>query len=764
MKNVKWVLYLVFLLSGLLAHGQKKHENSVDSLLRVLSKTGDDTSRIDVLQKLGWYYLYKHGYYNKEVYNRIEPDALPADSKKAFGYFNQALTLSKSLKLEEWQNKTSELIGIYYFEIHQADKGRSAFLTLIDYYHQSNNPNREAELWMKLANHVGTHFPYEYYFGCYEKALALYKQAGNKTDELGALNKIAFMNLNDGKVDLAEKQLQELLSRQKALKYQNLFPTYNLLADANKLKGNPDEELYYQIEMVKSLKASGESKFLEHYFHKIGVTYYDLNQYENSLFYLKKSMSAGKAEIYPNIVVVNKILIAQNRVNLALFQLQKRLKVQSPTNEDLDFVYEAYGDIYTARKQYKVAEEYYLKRFKPPFFTRNEYRNIRSYELTWSFMNYYELLSHLYIVSGQYAKASSELKMIPLINHGKISPLILSKLHLMNFKLDSAAGNYVSAIQHYQLYKFLNDSLFNVAKINQVNEIDIKYKTVQNQQSIKLLETQDKSQRAEVQKANLQRNLTIGGILLLLITGALGYKSYRNKQKTNELISKRNQQLQALLTEKEWLLKEVHHRVKNNLHTVMCLLGSQAEYLDNDAFQAIENSRHRIYAMSLIHQKLYQSEDVKTIDMAIFLPEFISYLEDSFDSSRQISFQMDLQSIMLNVSQAIPLALIINEAVTNSIKYAFPENRKGLIKLEIIRLGDAVMLTIADNGIGIKTEILNGRLDSLGLKLIFGLSEDIHAKIEILNREGTEITVVFDPEPVTEISKKLPVLLDIEVP
>jgi len=757
MKMIIRVYSLFLLLACSRAFGQTMPMGNTDSLLRELNKTGMDTNRIASYQKIGWSYLYKHGFYNRELYNRTETDALPADSKQALAYFQKAHKLSLSLKEKELQNRNSVLMGIYYFEIHQPDSGRTVFLNLIDDYHTTGDLNKEAKMWITLANHVGTHFPYDYYFGCYEKAYLLYQRAGNKADELWVYNKLAYLNLNDGKVDLAQKQLLSLLSQQKAANYKDLYYTFDLLADANKLKGNPDKELYYQIEMVKSLDASGKKEPIEHFYHKIAVTYYDLQQYENSLFYLNKSMRAGTKELYPNTAVFNKILIAQNRIGAALSLLQKVIKEQPPTEADMDYMNESFGDIYIARQEYGKAEKYYLKRFKPPFFTRNEYRNIREYQLNWSFMNYYELLSNLYILWGQYGKATKFLQMIPVINHGKISPLILANLHLMNFKIDSASGKYIQAIQHYQVYKNLNDSMFNVAKINQVNEIDIKYKSVQNQQSIKLLKSQEKDQRAEVQKANLQRNLTIGGIFLLLITGGIGYKSYRNKQKTNELFHKRNQQLQALLTEKEWLLKEVHHRVKNNLHTVMCLLGSQAEYLESEAFEAIENCRHRIYAMSLIHQKLYQSEDIKTIDMAIFLPEFVSYLEDSFYTTKLITFQLDLQPIKLHVSQAIPLALIINEAITNSIKYAFPENQRGVVKLAITQVGVKVKLSIADNGIGINTGIMDGPLDSLGLKLIYGLSEDIHADIKIRNSKGTKITLHFEAEPITDIVKDLPV-------
>ncbi len=175
-------------------------------------------------------------------------------------------------------------------------------------------------------------------------------------------------------------------------------------------------------------------------------------------------------------------------------------------------------------------------------------------------------------------------------------------------------------------------------------------------------------------------------MVILLASGGLLYKQYRQKQKsaaliaeTNKVISQKNQAitqkneaLEQLVTEKEWLLKEVHHRVKNNLHTVICLLESQAAYLESDARQANEVSQQRIYTMSLIHQKIYQSEDIKSIDMSVYLPEFIQYLDDSFGNNLRIHFEVDIDPVQLDISQAVPVALIINEAVTNSIKYAFP--------------------------------------------------------------------------------------------
>jgi two-component system, sensor histidine kinase PdtaS len=237
---------------------------------------------------------------------------------------------------------------------------------------------------------------------------------------------------------------------------------------------------------------------------------------------------------------------------------------------------------------------------------------------------------------------------------------------------------------------------------------------------------------------------------MLIVIIALLYRQYRLKQKSNDSITHKNELLQHLLTEKEWLLKEVHHRVKNNLHTVICLPESQAAYLENDALKAIENSQHRIYAMSLIHQKLYQSDDIKTIDMAEYIPELVKSLEDGFDVSNRIHFKTNIAPVKLDISHAIPLGLIINEAVTNSIKYAFPDSRKGEISISMIDDGDRVKLELADNGIGMP-EIDGGtESSSLGLVLMKGLSEDIDANIDFEIKNGTKITIKFKPEALND--------------
>jgi two-component sensor histidine kinase len=306
-------------------------------------------------------------------------------------------------------------------------------------------------------------------------------------------------------------------------------------------------------------------------------------------------------------------------------------------------------------------------------------------------------------------------------------------------------GNYQSALHNHVRYSEIRDSLFTETKSKQLKQLEVQYESDQKLAEIKILNQKNELQQSNLQKADLMKDFMLVGGGMLIVIVVLLYRQYRLKQKSHQSITHKNELLQHLLTEKEWLLKEVHHRVKNNLHTVICLLESQAAYLENDALKAIENSQHRIYVMSLIHQKLYQSDDIKTIDMATYIPELVQALEDSFAVTGQITFQLQIEQIKLDVAHAIPLGLIINEAVTNSIKYAFPDQREGEISILMIDRGGQIRLELADNGIGMPA-ICEAGSGSLGLELMKGLSADIDACIEFETEHGTRIIIILKPD------------------
>jgi two-component sensor histidine kinase len=216
-------------------------------------------------------------------------------------------------------------------------------------------------------------------------------------------------------------------------------------------------------------------------------------------------------------------------------------------------------------------------------------------------------------------------------------------------------------------------------------------------------------------------------------------------QASQEKIEKQNISLQHLVSEKEWLLKEIHHRVKNNLHTISGLLDTQSGYLQTEeALSAISDSQHRVQAMSLLHQKLFYSESLSVVEMWAYIHELVGYLEHSFGTQQTVRFNLDIDNLLLGLSHALPIGLILNEAITNAIKYAFPDKKAGTITVRL-KQGSAnqCFLLIADNGKGLPADFDSRQSHSMGMNLMRGLSEDMNGRFSIRQHEGTEITVSF---------------------
>ncbi|MBV7529788.1 histidine kinase dimerization/phosphoacceptor domain -containing protein [Chitinophaga sp. sic0106] len=328
---------------------------------------------------------------------------------------------------------------------------------------------------------------------------------------------------------------------------------------------------------------------------------------------------------------------------------------------------------------------------------------------------------------------------------GKVAPPYLASASHTLFKLDSMAGNYVSAIQHYQDYHRYSDSTFSITQRQKFDELTVQYETQQKDQKLQLLERNGELQEARLNRSSLIGNITMAGIAVLLIVVGLLYNQYRLKQKVNAETEARNKILQQLVEEKEWLIREVHHRVKNNLQTIVSLLESQSTYLQNEALQAIQESQNRIHAMSLIHQKLYHDENISAVSMATYLPELVEYLSESYNINSRILFYTKVEDVELDVSQAIPLGLVVNEAITNAIKYAFPHPEPGnSITVNFsMAAGRLATLTIADNGVGIDKALLHTKAKGLGLRLIRGLAKDIDAQLEMRADHGTMVMLTF---------------------
>ena len=206
--------------------------------------------------------------------------------------------------------------------------------------------------------------------------------------------------------------------------------------------------------------------------------------------------------------------------------------------------------------------------------------------------------------------------------------------------------------------------------------------------------------------------------------------------------------IKASLKEKEVLLKEIHHRVKNNLQIISSLLNLQAGYIqDEHAGEMFKESRNRVKSMALIHEKLYQSKDLARIDFAEYVRSLTTHLFRSYGvNSHAVGLKINVDKILLDIDLAIPCGLIVNELVSNSLKYAFPSGIRGEICIDLNRENEGrLALVVSDNGAGLPPGFDLQKTESLGLQLVSTLTDQLEGKILLERNGGTRFKILLHP-------------------
>jgi len=213
---------------------------------------------------------------------------------------------------------------------------------------------------------------------------------------------------------------------------------------------------------------------------------------------------------------------------------------------------------------------------------------------------------------------------------------------------------------------------------------------------------------------------------------------YKKTKHQNILISQ-------ALKEKDILLKEIHHRVKNNLQFISSLLALQSDHVqDSKALDALQEGQDRVQSMALIHQNLYQDDNLTGVDVQDYFVKLIQNLFDSYNiHPERIKLDLNIQALDLDVDSVIPIGLIVNELVSNSLKYAFPEKRQGQITVSLSEQENELVLTVEDDGIGMDENIMNNLGASFGYKLIEVFKDQLKAEMNLSSDNGTKVEMII---------------------
>ncbi len=296
-------------------------------------------------------------------------------------------------------------------------------------------------------------------------------------------------------------------------------------------------------------------------------------------------------------------------------------------------------------------------------------------------------------------------------------------------------GNYKQALYHHKEFKVVSDSIYNRDHIAEIAANDAKFDRVGQDNEIALLNTEKLSS----QKLIKQKNRTIiFAVLGMLLVSILSFMLFRVLKK----VRLQRSRLADALSDKELLIKEIHHRVKNNLQLVSSLLSMQSRTIsDPSVSSAIEDGKSRVRSMALIHQDLYQNNNLNAVNVASYLDDLSKELFSTYNIDEdRINLELDIEDLELDLDSIIPLGLIINELITNSLKYAFPNDKSGLLRIKLRQVEEELVLNFSDNGIGYDIESVSQN-KSFGTRLIKALTKQLDGQVAVASQNGTSVEI-----------------------
>ncbi len=698
--------FLFFLLSICFINGsiaQEEYKKTVDSLLLEINKPQQDTAKISS------YYAISKAY-------------LAFDTNASNVYCEKLLTLSK---------RTNNLKGLgnYYLL-------KTKILTI-------EGKIEKALLYVEKAIEIckKTKFKKGYFSALYSKAFCL-----------AQLNKFA---ASEQVLTFAIKEMIQIKYSKKSDFYflsgclysrENKYHLALLnfktaISEYRKSKKNGGVVLCY-LEMCTIYSKTNQLP--------IGMKYIDMCIQQLSL---NKTIPKQTEAIF--YVKKGEFLNKMNNYSEALPLLEKGLKINL----------EIGNKSFIANNYYQFAETYYgLKNYKKAIAICKDGLKYNDETATID-LNY--MLGKTYFKLGSLATAKAfQLKALNLINTKEYFQNEVSKSFIYESLADIEyrLGNYKMAYSYNNYHTEFEKQLLIYERESKVSELLTQFDVNEKDIANKNLTIANQKRAIELQQQNnFIRIISYGMIasILLLTVLLISFQINRKKKlllaKQNQIIADKNislelsqKLLQKSLTEKEVLLKEIHHRVKNNLQLVMSLLNIQARQNEcvplkqvgcNFVDDFIEKGQSRISAMALIHQNLYQTDNFDRIDFQEYIENLIENIKNSFHDKENIHFEIQSKDIFFDIETATPLGLILNELISNALKHAFPNNSSGTISISLINVGSNIEITFSDDGIGIKNN-LNAK-KTLGLELVQLLVNQIKGTLNQEDSKGTCYKIVF---------------------
>jgi two-component sensor histidine kinase len=594
----------------------------------------------------------------------------------------QAYKIAEQKKDKRIVIKSLNIIAGYYYDLRDYRNGKITAKNALFIAEGYRTDSLSGDSWLYLGMA-------DYGTGAFKQAIDEYKKAAIIFKNTNQISGLAAVYLNIGICERKLSLYSEAIN-------------YYLLSSA----------------IFENLK---NEENLSHTFNSIALCFVELNNYPKALEYNKKALAIrqklnDRQAIAQSLNNIGFTFKRYAKPDSAIYYLNKSLAMYKAGSDSSEIVLtlQNLGSSWKTKGDLRKAENY----------VKRSLRIASNYDMTEEIARGDADLAEIYTQQKKYGQALNAINITIGTAQKLKLPELLMEAYGIKYNLYNYSGDYKNALLYANKKTDLKDSLFSVAKNRTISELEIKYQTDQKVKDIAALNLKNSLDQKIVRQQRLSIIVLVVAAVLLLLLFVIAYNSFRVKNKANQRI--------------QTLMRDMHHRVKNNLQILSGLFSMQIENLsDENTKIALRENEARLTSMNLIHNKLYLDNTTTKIEMNDYLTKLLNHIKDSFGvyKQRDVSLRIEVSTIMLEADKAVAIGLIANELATNAFKYAFTEAggeiHLGLKLIEKSKL----LLTLCDNGVGLKEENKD-RPPSFGLRLVNLMARQLNSTLITKSNPG----------------------------
>lgn len=686
-------------------------------------------SKIDSLETL---LINSRGKQRINLLNQLSSIYRNKDNKIGFDYAKLALTLAEQEKYKAGEAHAYNNLGHFYMKSYNYESAQQNFQNALDMFDK-----------LKMEYYIGNateNIGHVYWYkGDFSNCLEHYK----RTLEI-------YLHLKD--------------EMRQAKASNNLGQVYYRL-------GFYDESLKYFLQAMR-LKEKLHNPTLHHTLNNLGIVYLKLSDYDNALDMYKRTLQIRQernidtASTLSNIGTVYLTLQDYDKAMhyfseaLILNRKQQNKKSISVCLNNIAIVMEETGNIEQALENYKEALA--IK------------RNISD---TYGYSNTAKNIGSLFLIKNDMEQADKYLRESLMIAQENEARDIIKENYLLISKFYAKQNDFANAYKYLNFYSDIKDSLFNKEINDKINQHRTSFEMEKTLNDKELLLKDNQIFKLQLQKNKSSRVILFLMLFILIMIAVSLYYYYSKVNKLNTILSgtnetleskvkqrtselkdanenlreevnerkKTGEHLKASLKEKEVMLNEIHHRVKNNLQVINSILNIQSRSsLSTDSINILTNTSNWLYSMSLVQEQVYTSDNLELVDFNLYVRSLTENIFNSMQVSHaKIKTVFNIQDIKLNVNLAIPCGLLINEIIINAIKHSFKKGGGGKIIINMNQENSFIYLEVCNDGESIPEKINYLEPNTAGLEIIRILALQLSAKMEIINHNGVTYKLKF---------------------